>query len=494
MSIQLYTLYEKVMIPSGASPIANENRFRTIRRNFPRLVLMVWPNGRPCHIANQWLMGKSASSGAKESSETYAALITHILRFCYARQIDFHSMTDLLFKDFTSYLIDRIKITRLGADDARSLNHVASIQQRTLDFFIYISLNVPTPEARALIGEEREGKRITIEWKTNRYGLRYPSHPYLITKKNDLTQNDKIPMPEEFIQLIQNEIFRRHNIDILPEKSKLKYKNNPRGFKAINTYLFERRMFVIRIMKLTGLRPEEMMEISLEVNASALADLCLFIPTMKREKPAPLRKFYLSRRDAMDFNRYVKARRTFQIFLSESAGYGDTSDRLLLTETGSALDKKSVTKEFSRLCDAAGIVDSRACLSMFRHRFISREIHILLLEAFHKNPLLKDDWTEALRDDICHKVARKTGHANPDSIWTYFHEEYQLTTGRPDRNRELRDRDRLESCHESLIYLKTQHTLSPSTTLASKIERIEDLIDELFNDLNRADDLDTVKK
>ena len=485
MSIQLYKVFEDVMLPRSAHPVPNQNRFRVIRQKYSKLVLMVWPNGRPCHLANQWLMEKSSSSPGTDTPTTYAGQITHILRFCYSRQLDIWDINDLLLKDFASYLTETMKISRHGTDSARSINHVKAIQQRTLNFLLYISRNVPCTESRRLIGKEGQGCQITVDFRVNTYtGKTYIHHPYFVTEDPKPYHNDKIPMPDEFIQLIQNDIFRRHNLSELPDKSKLKQINDPDRFRVTNEYLFERRMFVIRMMKLAGLRPEELINIPLELNTATLTDLFILIPTMKREKPAPLRKFYISRHDALAFNRYVKARTRFKEFLEKTETHKSTSNAILLTESGTALRKESITKEFARLCTSAGITDSRACLSMFRHRFISREIHILLLEAFEKTPSLKEHWTEAFRDDICHKVARKTGHANAESIWVYFHEEYKLTTGRPDREKMIRNRDRIDSCHESLVYLKMKQSLSPSQSTDARIEHIENLIDQLCDDLD----------
>ena len=194
----------------------------------------------------------------------------------------------------------------------------------------------------------------------------------------------------------------------------------------------------------------------------------------------------------MDFNRYLKARLSFIQQLKEIGAARPSrknpllqgvSDALLLGVDGQPLKKQSLTKEFDRICTDAGLGAVRTCLSMFRHRFITREIHYLLDVAFAKDAKFKVHWTEALRDSICAQVLPKTGQAKEISLWHYFHYEYDLMTQTTSYTKSVESRDRLEAAQESLLNLKFDSILLSNAPITDRIHALEDIIYALQNEL-----------
>lgn len=483
MSIQLYVLFKNVKLPDHAMPIAGTKDYRIIRRNYESFAVLRWPDGRPCHLATLWMQSKLQRSGGRDTPNTYSAQITPLIRYCYSKKISFHEMNDELFYEFTQQLKWEKRLGKFGTESKRINNTSIQIQSRALDLMEWITRSFPHSLGKGLVGETSHS-RIIVEWRLNRYtGKRYMWHRHLMESVSE--KFDKAPIPENFISSIQNEIFRKHDIANLPTSSKRKLKLSPDLFMAQNTYLYERRMFSIRLMKLMGLRPEELVDIPLDLNQSVLSRKSIAVPTKKRGKPAPIRYFTVTLRAALDFNRYLKARLTFlqQLKDFESArplrkhpNLLTLNDALLLGIDGQPLQKQSLTKEFDRICIDAGLGAVRTCLSMFRHRFITREIHYLLDVAFAKDAKFKTHWTEALRDSICAQVLPKTGQAKEKSLWHYFHYEYDLMTQTIGYTKSIENRDRLESAQESLLNLKHDSILLSNAPITDRIRELEDVI------------------
>jgi hypothetical protein len=117
---------------------------------------------------------------------------------------------------------------------------------------------------------------------------------------------------------------------------------------------------------------------------------------------------------------------------------------------------------------------------MFRHRFVTREIHTLLLSRFERTPSLKIAWTEGLREDVCFLVIQKTGHKKTRSVYEYFHHEYDLLTGQSDRVSIMSQRDRLDAAQEALIDLKFKSTIMPGDGVEQEIQELESDIESLY--------------
>lgn len=490
MSIQLYALYRNVKLPDHASPIANSTNHRVVRRSYESFSLLRWPDGRLCLLATHWMQSKLQRCGGRDTPNTYSAQITPLIRFCYSKGLSFHEMTDELFYEFTNQLKWEKRLGKNGIESKRTNNSSIQVQSRALDLIEWISQSFPDSIGKGLIGETSHYK-IIIEWRVNRYtGKRYAWHRHMIESGSD--KFDKAPMPEDFIDSIRNEIFKKHDIENLPNSSKLKLKHHSDLYHAQNTYIYERRMFTIRLMKLMGLRPEELIDIPLDLNQDVLSRKHIAAPTKKRGRPAPIRNFPITLRAALDFNRYLKARSTFLHQLSDIRAAKPSQDHfalpehcnaLLLSIDGTPLQKQSLTKEFDRICTDAGLGTVRTCLSMFRHRFITREIHYLLDVAFAKDAKLKIHWTEALRDSICAEVMPKTGQANERSLWHYFHYEYELMTQTTGYVKSVENRDRLEAAQESLLNLKFDSILLSNAPMTDRIQELEDIIGALQAEL-----------
>jgi len=421
----------------------------------------------------------SSSTNAQDTARVYASQITHLIRYCYLRKIDLFELTDNHFYDFTQYLKEIKKKNSSIRDEIIGRNHVRAIQLRCLHFLIWISQRFGYLYTHRLIGTNDTNPNIVIELKPNKFTNRLDiNHRDLV--ETEPYKDDKSVITEAAIRSIQDAIYKMSLI--APGRSTVAHSadNLNSTTHSLRHYLYERRMFTNRMMKLTGLRPEELIDIPLDLNKNVLSDLYICIPTKKQGVPAPIRKFKITFRAAIDFDRYLAARNNHLQSLNISTNSPLTTKAILLTDDGRPLTKQSLTREFSRICEKADLGDIRTCLSMFRHRFITREIHTLLLARFERNPTLKTMWTEGLRDDICFLVIQKTGHRKIESIYTYFHEEYDLLTGQSNRVSVMAQRDRLDAVQETLVDLKFKSNLILDDSIDQNIKRLEQEIESLY--------------
>lgn len=478
MGIQLYSHLKYVKIP-GYAWLSSRNTYVYRGKNFDDLPLFRWPDGRPCHIVNHWMMYVSSRTQAKDTARVYATQITHLIRYCYLKKIGFFELTDNHFFYFTRYLKQIKKKHAAIKGELIGSNHIRAIQLRCLRFLIWISQDLAFLSVNCLIGTKDKSPNIVIELKRNKYTGQFDvDHPYLV--ESEPYKDDKAVITEAAIRSIQNAIYEMS----LPAHCRLTssrdIKNSIETTLSPRQYLYERRMFAIRMMKLTGLRPEELVDIPLDLNSDVLSSLYICIPTKKQGVPAPIRKFKISLRAAIDFNRYLAVRNNHLQALNAGGIFTRATKAILLTCDGRALTKQSLTREFSRICAKAKLGNVRTCLSMFRHRFVTREIHTLLLSRFERDPSLKITWTEGLREDVCFLVIQKTGHKKTQSIYEYFHHEYDLLTGQSDRVSIMSQRDRLDAAQEALIDLKFKGTMIAGHNVEQEINKLESDIEFLY--------------
>ncbi|WP_314643923.1 hypothetical protein [Pseudomonas migulae] len=486
MGIQLYSHLKHIKVP-GSAWLSSRHDYIYRDKFLDNLPLFRWPNGRPCHLANQWMMHISSGTKAQDTARVYASLITHLIRYCFVNKIDIFDFTDDHFYRFTQCLKNNKKRYSAVKGELIGRNHIRAVQIRCLYFLVWASKKFGNLYDNCLIGTEEQSPSIVIKWKVNRYTGRLDIfHPDLV--ESEPYKDDKSVITEAAIRDIQNTIYsmslsKQNCLRLSPD-----LQEPCDEFQTICEYLYERRMFTVRMMKLTGLRPEELVDIPLDLNNDVLSTLNICIPTKKQGVPAPIRKFRITLRSALDFNRYLRARSKHVQLLMSCGKLTCQSNSILLTDDGRPLAKQSLTREFARICERADFIDLRTCLSMFRHRFITREIHTLLLLRFEKDPSLKITWTEGLRDDVCFLVIQKTGHKQISSLYDYFHDEYDLLTGRSDRASAMTQRDRLDAAQETLVDMRFKNNLVRDSSVEQRIQNLESEVEFLYKKIYGVDE------
>ncbi len=160
---------------------------------------------------------------------------------------------------------------------------------------------------------------------------------------------------------------------------------------------------------------------SVKDHENILTTRTLMIPTKKRRREvAPMRRFPILLDAATVVYRYLLSRTAYCDVL-KWAGLGpEPGTGFFLTLEGKPIKKTSLEKDFERLVVLAGYKDTQACLSMFRHRFITYEVTVHLKEFIDKSGKSRQMMTDIDYESILKRIADKTGHLSVQSLWYYI--------------------------------------------------------------------------
>jgi hypothetical protein len=388
-------------------------KWRTIER-FP---FVRWPDNSPCELVNMYLLDLPLTTGS--SLATYASELSPLIRFCAESHLSFFDLNDKRIDIFSAKLINETRQTSNGKIKTRNNNTTITILKRTIHFLLWIQKNFSITGTRNLIGEVDSAPRIKISQKkmqnplTKKLSVTWTHRSF----PPPATREPKSPIALEIIEDIEVQI------DRIYEAECTKASNN-KGDAILSLrllsraeYIRSRRHFMIWLMKRTGLRPAELIQLDLQSHKNILRDKALFLPTMKRRRDSPpIRRFDIKLQDAAIFLRYVASREKFiQATTTEYSGHA-----LLLGIDGKDILKTSIERDFHRLVIAAGHSDDEACFSMFRHRFITYEVVIHLKEFMDKSGKSQHLMTDLDYLSILKRVAKKTGHGRPESLLHYI--------------------------------------------------------------------------
>src|SRR5476649_692280 len=80
-----------VRIPDVALRLAR--KFELIYKTVGKGVIVHWPNGAPCILINQYLLGQS-DAWTGETARTYASDLSHLVRYCSSHERKFSALSD----------------------------------------------------------------------------------------------------------------------------------------------------------------------------------------------------------------------------------------------------------------------------------------------------------------------------------------------------------------------------------------------------------------
>lgn len=409
MNGQLFTSYDSVMVPSyiRISNVAGELSVQT--SELAKLALTIWPDGRPCAIVNYWLT-EQALNLTGDSITTYASQLTHLIKFCHHKVKNFHELND---QDIFDFVREMKSVTPIAGKRKKSSNNqIRQILKLSLRFLMWFQNSNIYFSDTILIGTAEANAKITITWKQSSYTrARYIHHLAMPPRSSPI--REKSPISSEVISNLENSISTGSTISY-------QCKTTPYLATYITDYLYERRTFCLWLFKRSGLRPAELTEIPVEENRNHLGTGAILIPTKKTRNTKPvLRTFYLSMSEGSRVARYLRARSTFLTNLKKHGRVVEETNVFLLTNNGKPLNRSALTKEFQRLATKAGYVNQKVCMSMFRHRFITKEIQLYLKE-FSKTQDKYDFSDNVLYQSILKRIATKTGHKSVHSLWSYI--------------------------------------------------------------------------
>lgn len=383
-----------------------------------------WPSGDPCQIAEMFLQDKAQTLSTNPldggTVGLYASQLSHLVRFCYQRKIEF---IDLTHFDIERMVFELIEEKDRTGRPKRNSNTVKAIISTVVAFLLWIQETIFT--SRALIGVDTPEQKHQIKLTSKNFRAangRIIHRAVLVSSLPKSTTTAKQPMPTVIRERIWSAL-----IDLREKQTVSKKLTGPFSDQEQREhwkYMHARRELQLILLESTGLRPQELVLIQCTENIERLRKSQLSIPTLKRGSRSH-RVIPIDRQVSMKIETFIFVHREKLLARLRRADLIDPSappsDTLYLSsETGTAVMPDAAYQDFRRLCLAAKI-DQKSCQSMFRHRFITNMVKLHLVSFIENNPHRnKHMMTESDYRTILQKVASFTGHRSADSLLHYI--------------------------------------------------------------------------
>lgn len=420
---QLFTVVTRVELPFHAVRGPDEKKFVPLTETQSAAITINWPDGFPCVHAEMYLLDVSRFLTVPEnggSLKDRASKLSHLIRFCWGKKENFWDLYDNDFHDFVEFLLHEPHRSRPGVK-RRNRNTVNNIIDVCIHFLSWLQDNV-VPN-RIIVGPRDRNPQIRlIERRMTGYqGRKHLKLIYPYCPATD-TPDPKKPMP----RAIRNKLWEAVAAMADPAEQSPVYRARFRNDRELNAhldYLRARREILLLLLEATGARPGELARLRVSENEDCSHIKRLVLPTLKRRKRVdPKRSIPLERGAAIKLELFIhKHRRALLERLRNQGVKVAPEDRVFLTSTaGTPLSEESLTKDFQRIV-AASEVEQQACLSMFRHRFITNMVSLHLKGFMDTNPQkTRSLITDADYRTILKKVATFTGHGSEESLMHYI--------------------------------------------------------------------------
>lgn len=421
MRTQLFHVLPEMKLP--VSGIKHDTGTHVTTQVIPAFPFMYWPSGKPCEPVNMYLLA-IAHEVTGDSLKTYAAELSHLIRYCGEKNAAIERLTNDDIHKLSKELQEE-RSHRHPLERVRNDNTVRGILSRTIRFLLWYQETFMLLLRTPLIGEQKVSPQITVQLVkiSHRQGHKTRTEYYYThsAMPSSESREPKRPIARPVIEDIQRCIYQQSVLEDNSARFTQRHGNNRDLLLAQIEYMRARRTFMIWMMMRTGLRPSELVQMSVKDHDNILTTRVLKIPTKKRRKlAAPIRSFPILMDAATVVYRYLLSRTTYCDALRKSGTDPAPGAAFFLTLEGEPILKTSLEKDFERLAAHAGYKDVQACLSMFRHRFITYEVTVHLKEFIDKSGKSRQMMTDIDYESILKRVSAKTGHESVQSLWHYI--------------------------------------------------------------------------
>ncbi|MBE8589810.1 site-specific integrase [Pseudomonas sp. MAFF 301449] len=384
----------------------------------PATFAVTWPNGTPCTMIELFLIHKfRLGSSTREDGGSLRAIVSkliHLIRYCWNTQRDFWELDNTdIDKLIVSLMSDSRKNSPLNR--ARDNNTVRAIIASTVEFLLWIQ-NEIIVDVR-LIGKG-PGFRIRLKERKIFDHRLNTSHIQLVY--HSLPPRDVKEPKRPISSLKRNALWAAvSSMTAKPVNPPYWAKNRDFG-STIDIYLKARRELLLELLEATGARPGELSRLSVSKNEDCDKSHTLTLVTLKRRRQIE-RIIPLQPSVAIRLTVFIKKhRRIILQAIRASGGNATPLDRVFLSVNGNATSERVMESEFNRLSKFAGLGNYQCCMSMFRHRFITKQVAIHLEFYLRAEAKTREFMTNSDYRTILRKVATVTGHASELSLLHYI--------------------------------------------------------------------------
>lgn len=418
MVAQLFHILHQVDVSHDSHYDPVGKVFAARRLVVPATFAVTWPDGWPCSLVEMYLVSQfRRGASVREdggSLRATVAKISHLIRHCWLIKKEFWELEDEHVDQLILKLIEDKRATA-PMIRVRDNNTVRAIIAAVVQFLLWLQEEIffdlkligVGPEYRIRLLERKE----YLPHK-NRYvvQLRYHRLPPRDTKE------PKRPISNEKRNLLWQAVGKISNEKIfLPRWAK-----DSDYAEMLQIYLKARRELLLELLEATGARPGELSRLRVSCNEDCYKSQELVLITLKRRRHFE-RKIKLQPGVAMRLTIFLKKYRALLIKVIKTTGSEvDPQDRVFLGISGFPITERSMTTEFSRISQVAGLSEYQSCMSMFRHRFITKQVAIHLGIYLSERNKVKELMTNGDYRTILKKVATITGHGSESSLLRYI--------------------------------------------------------------------------
>lgn len=412
--------------------------------------LFRWPNGRWCFAANSFMLQLFRDGLARQprggTLGTYAAYLSHLVRYCHAAKTDFHELTDQQFTLFMRTLHGE----RQHSDEfarIREANTTVDIGRLCLRFLEHVGELSGQKNFVGPGGAIHAKRRQTSQDGITKVTWEHPSFPVGSGNKT------RLPISRSQIESLQKAATEHSTSD----------------FQRVRRYI------MLRLLEVTGGRRSEVVSLTVQSVRDALAmdKPALSLVTLKRGDRM-LRLVPINRHDARFLLEF--ADRLRKKIVKATCGERADDGILLISETtGRGLRSNTVTQEIWDLAQLSGI-EGKACAHMFRHRFITKLFVALIEQHEIEN---EDSFRRMLINTETFKssVLEWTGHKRAESLDRYIHLAFSELVGVSTTVDTVMALQSTEAAEHHLAQL--ERDLSSGASADEAIRRMKDLVADL---------------
>lgn len=414
-----FSLLQQVNVTCESHYDPIRNRF-TLRQDItPATFAVTWPDGTPCSLIEINLVSRIRRGvSVREDGGSLRATVSklmHLVRYCWLIKRDFWELDDDDIYGLVSALMSDMK-PESPLVRTRDNNTVRAIIAAVMEFLLWLQSDIMQGVALVGIGSEfriRLVERKVIDSKRNRQILMRVYHRL---PPRD-TKEPKRPMGRDKRNALWSAVSDMAGLTfaMLPM-----WARGGDHEALLSAYLKARRELLLELLEATGARPGELSRLSVSINENCYKSHGLVLVTLKRRRHVE-RKIPLQPSVAMRLTVFIKKQRAMLLKVIESAGIKTNPlDRVFLGIYGEPMSERTMTSEFRRISVAAGLGDYQSCMSMFRHRFITKQVAIHLGIYIGSENKAKEMMTDSDYRTILKKVATVTGHGNEESLMHYL--------------------------------------------------------------------------
>lgn len=365
--------------------------------------MILWPDGRWCFAAT-WFMCELYRQGKSRHSRggtlgTYAAQISHLIRFCFDNDTDLLRLTDSQFTMFIKGLAGQR--SQEGNSKRRSSSTISAIGRACLDFLDCTGRLAGLSDFVGPSGQIRATRSSSVVHRSSskfsrdlvRSGWHHHALPTASPPKH------RLPIGTDTITRLRRAA----------------------AAESTSAFLRRRRLTMLKLLEISGGRRGEVAALTVRSvrNAQLMERPMLEMVTLKQRNPhqPSTRLIPISRHDLGYLTEYIEKFRR-RVIARTCGSASDTGALLISERTGQGLRDNTITQELAELRLAAGI-EGRASPHLFRHRFIT-----LLFKSLieHHQLVNKDEFRRALLSSnrFLTVVKEWTGHSRADSLEPYI--------------------------------------------------------------------------